>query len=194
MPVYYKITDGTHISKTPMKKLLAHVKTKAELTEYLASKTLKKGSQSGKCVVVAWSCCCEATHMDASHLASNHEEADTKLLLHAVDATISGTTSIEIMSPNTDVFVLSLRRFPQLCQNTFVLQKITLRPIGDALGPARIAALSDFHEWSGADVTGSFVGKQMTWHVKKLLLLGFELRFSLTRKGKVAMLEGIPRC
>ena len=66
VPVYYKITDGTHIRKTPMKKLFAHVKTKAELTEYLASKTLEKGRQSGKCVVVAWSCRCEATHMDAS--------------------------------------------------------------------------------------------------------------------------------
>ena len=66
MPVYYKITDGTHIRKTPMKKLFAHVKTKAELTEYLASKTFEKGRQSGKCVVVAWSCRCEATHMDAS--------------------------------------------------------------------------------------------------------------------------------
>ena len=178
MPVYYKITDGTHIHKTPMKKLLAHVKTKAELTEYLASKTLEKGRQSGKCVVVAWSCRCEATHMDASHLASNHEEADTKLLLHAVDATISGATSLEIMSPDTDVFVLSLRRFPQLCQNTtFVtgrgehLRKIALRPIVDALGPARIAALPGFHAWSGADVSGSFAGKQNTWHVKKLLVL-----------------------
>ena len=57
-----------------MKKLLAHVKTKAELTEYLASNTLEKGRQSGKCVVVAWSCRCEATEMDASHLASNHED------------------------------------------------------------------------------------------------------------------------
>ena len=54
-------------------------------------------------MVVAWSCRCEATHIDASHLASNHEEADTKLLLHAGDATISGATSIEIMSPDTDV-------------------------------------------------------------------------------------------
>ena len=33
-----------------MKKHLAHVKTKAELTECLASKTLEKGRQSGKCV------------------------------------------------------------------------------------------------------------------------------------------------
>ena len=63
------------------------------------------------CMVVAWSCHCEATHIDASHLASNHEEADTKLLLHTVDATISGVTSIEIMSPDTNVFVLLLRIF-----------------------------------------------------------------------------------
>jgi len=161
-----------------MKKLLAHVKTKAELTEYLAPKTLEKGRQSGKCVVVAWSCRCEATRMDASHLACNHKEADTKLLLHAVDVTISEAASIEIMSPDTDVFVLSLRRFPQLCQNTtFVtgrgehLRKIALRPIVDAPGPARIAALPGFHAWSGADVTRSFAGKQKTWHVKKLLVL-----------------------
>ena len=91
------------------------------------------------------------------HLASNHEEADTKLLLHAVDATISGATSIEIMSPDTDVFVLSLRRFPQLCQNTtFVtgrgdhLRKIALRPIVDALGPAKNCSTSWLSrmEWS----------------------------------------------
>ena len=50
-----------------MKKLFARVKTKAELTEYLTSKTLEKGRQSGKSVVVAWSCHCEATHM---HLKS----------------------------------------------------------------------------------------------------------------------------
>ena len=63
----YKITDDIHVRKDPIKKLLAHVKTKAELTEYLASKTLEKWRQSGKCVVVARSCHCEATHM---HLKS----------------------------------------------------------------------------------------------------------------------------
>ena len=64
----------------------------------------------------------------------------------------------------------------------------------DALVPARIAALPGFHARSGADVTGSFAGKQKTWHVKKLLVLILNYVFSLTRKGKVAMLEGIPRC
>ena len=67
------------------------------------------------------------------------------------------------------------------------LPKIALRPIVDALGPARIAALPGFHAWSEADVTGSFAGKE-------IVSISSELRFSLTRKGKVAMLEGIPRC
>ena len=39
-PVYYRITDSTHIGKVPMKKLLSHNKTKMQLTEYLARKAL----------------------------------------------------------------------------------------------------------------------------------------------------------
>ena len=97
---------------------------------------------------------------------SNQEEADTKLLLHAVDATVSGATRIDIVSPDTDVFVLALRRHADLCEDKrFVTgrgqrhRKIPLCSIVRALGPARIAALSGFHAWSGADVTGSFAGK-----------------------------------
>ena len=34
--IYYCITDSTHIAKVPMKKLLAHSKTRGELTTFLA--------------------------------------------------------------------------------------------------------------------------------------------------------------
>ena len=37
-PVYYHITDKTHIAKVPMKRLLSHAKTKMELTIYLGKK------------------------------------------------------------------------------------------------------------------------------------------------------------
>ncbi|KAJ7376731.1 hypothetical protein OS493_033087 [Desmophyllum pertusum] len=103
-PIYYKITDATLIAKTPMKRLLSHVKTKSELTQYIARKVLEKGQESGKNVVVARGTRCQATHRDMAHLESSHEEADTKLLLHAVDATSSGATCIEMVSPDTDVF------------------------------------------------------------------------------------------
>ena len=59
--IYYKITDTTHIAKVLMKRLLSHVSTKMELsTQFLAKKTLQKGSHSGKDVVVAWGSQCKA--------------------------------------------------------------------------------------------------------------------------------------
>ena len=101
-----------------------------------------------------------------SHLQSNQEEADTKLLLHALDATASGATKINIYSPDTDVLVLCIRHYAELCENTtFVTigsqkQKIIpLKPIAEVLGPSKTAALPGFHALSGADNTGCFAGK-----------------------------------
>ena len=58
-------------------------------------------------------------HRDMQYLDSNQKEADTKLLLHAVDAT--GGTRIDIISPDTDVFVLALRRHADLCEEMRVV-------------------------------------------------------------------------
>ena len=79
---------------------------------------------------------------------------------------------IHAHSPDTDVFVLALRRFPELCSNvSFVTGKgrnrreIRLEPIVQALGEARTAALPAFHALSGADNTGCFSGhgKPLCW-------------------------------
>ena len=101
-----------------------------------------------------------------AYLDSDQEEADTKLVLNAVDATASGATSIQIFSPDTNVFVLALRRYLEPCEDTsFVTgrgqrhRSISLGPIVRTLGPARTAALPGFHALSRADITGSFAGK-----------------------------------
>ena len=123
---------------------------------------MNSAQTSGKRIVVAWASQCKATYKDMPHLHSNQEEADTKLLLHALDATAS---RIRIHSPDTDVFILSLRRYPELCEDTaFVTgvgnshRVIPLRPIVEALGPDRTAALPGFHALSGAGK-----GKQACW-------------------------------
>ena len=67
-PIYYRITDSTHIAKVPMKKLLAHSKTKGELTMFLAKNV--KDNANGEQVIVAWGTECEATHRDIRHLRS----------------------------------------------------------------------------------------------------------------------------
>jgi len=117
-------------------------------------------------VVVAWSSKCRATHKDVVYLDSDQEEADTKILLHAVDATATGAKSIKIFSPDTNVLLLALRHYSELCVDTsFVTRRgqchrnIQLRPIVRTLGAARMAALPGFHAWSGADVTGNFAFK-----------------------------------
>ena len=118
-----------------------------------------------------WKSVQTGTHKDMSYLNSELEEADTKLLLHALDAKSSGATTLHIHSPDTDVFVLSLRRYPELCEDTsFVTgmgQKrrvIPLQTLVQALGEIKFAALPAFHAISGADNTGSFAGKgKATW-------------------------------
>ena len=163
--VVYYITDSTNVSKVPMKKLLAHVTTKCNLTSYLAEKMLEKAAEEKKQMVIAWGAQCQATHRNVSHLHSQQEEADTKLLLHATDATSCGASVINIHSPDTDVFVLGLRRYLQLCKKTnFVTgtgtnrRFILLGPIYNALGPEKSAALPGLQAISGADNTGSFAG------------------------------------
>ena len=82
---------------------------------------------------------CQATHKDMSHLQSDHEETDTKMI-HALDATADGATDLLIYSSGTNVFVLAIRRYPEMCTSTsFVTGKganhraIKLQPIVDAL-------------------------------------------------------------
>ena len=72
-----------------------------QLTEYLARKALAIDHAEiiEKRLVAAWGTACEATHKNVTHLRSTHEEADTKILLHAVDAAAHGATEINIHSP-----------------------------------------------------------------------------------------------
>ena len=73
---------------------------------------------------------------------------------------------LHLKSPDTDVFVLSLRCYPKLCQNTYFVtgssqrsRWIRLKSIYQSLGAAKAAALPGLHAFSGAYNTGSFSGK-----------------------------------
>ena len=92
--MYYRITDSTQIAKVNMKRLLSHSNTNMELTVYLAQKSMEYAVQNGRRFVVSWACQCEATHQRTEHVQSNQEEADTKLILHALDATANGATTL----------------------------------------------------------------------------------------------------
>ncbi|KAK3744571.1 hypothetical protein QZH41_013485, partial [Actinostola sp. cb2023] len=95
-------------------------------------------------------------------------------------------------APNTDVFVLALRCYPELCDNTlFVTERgqhyrvIELRSIVETLGPEKTAALPAFHTLSGADNTGSFSGRGMLlcW---KVIAADQSITTFLTHLGQAA--------
>ena len=100
-----------------MKCLFSHKRTKMDLTEYLSAKAIQRSECMGKNVIMAWGCYCQGTHFDVMYLRSSQEEAPTKIILHTVDAASRGSTEITFHSPETDVFVLSIRRYPQLCSD-----------------------------------------------------------------------------
>ena len=63
---------------------------------YLGQKVQEYADRSGRQLVVAWGSECQATHKDVGHLQSNQEEADTKMILHDLDATANGATQLQI--------------------------------------------------------------------------------------------------
>ena len=85
---------------------------------------------------MAWGTKCGATLRDVEDLRSTQEEADTKIILHALDASAQGATETG-SSPRV----------------------INLKSIADVLGPPETAAVPAFHALAGADVTRSFSGK-----------------------------------
>ena len=99
---------------------------------------------------------------------SEHEEADMLIILHSAEISASGK-NVHIMTQDTDIMILSLRRLPVLGPKVVLLmgtgdcrRKVLLKPIYDSLGPSRDEALPGFHCITGCDTCGHIrnVGKK----------------------------------
>ena len=66
---------------------------------------------------------CKARPKGLRHRQSNHEEADTKMILHALDASADGVTHFSIHSLDTDVLDQAIRRYPEMCTNILGLKE-----------------------------------------------------------------------
>ena len=117
--VHYKIDDSSTIQHLTMKRLLSHVQTKDELTVYLANKIFDYDLSEKKDIVVAYhQNVCYTT--ENNYEASSHEEADTKIIFHALAVSNCGVSKLDIYSPDTDVLILLLRRHPDLAKKHFI--------------------------------------------------------------------------
>lgn len=97
----------------------------------------------------------------------SHEEADTRLILHAAHAAQGGVKRLLIRSVDTDVVVLAVAfRQHIACDELWIafgtgkhFRYIAVHEIADTLGPLKSAALPVFHAITGCDTTSSFAGK-----------------------------------
>ena len=115
---------------------------------------------------------------DSSFLAPcNHEEADSRMILHAGDAAKCGFQRVTIRTVDTDVVVLAVS-----CVRLFSIAELWLafgtgkhfrfipaHEIAHSLGPQRSQALSMFHSFTGCDTVSGFAtaGKKKAWETWK---------------------------
>ena len=147
-----------------MKKVLAHSKTKGKLTTFLTKNAGKIMLMKDKSLWLGEWNVSQCT--ETSGIYKVQKKKPTQRLLHALDASAQGATQLSKYSPDTDVLVLALRRYPDLCSNSCFVpgtgssRRVTnLKSLADALGPTKTAALPAFHVLTGANVTGSLSGK-----------------------------------
>jgi len=168
-PIQYQVRDDTNIRHIPMNRFLSHDKTKADLTNYLAAKTLEYNSTAHKRVITS-SSGHTSSNEDLLFQDNNHEEADTLLIYHAVLASHRNLPDAQMVffSPDTDVLVLVIANYDLMLKNTSISMAsgvyMGIDPIWRAIGAERAKALPAFHAFTGADNTGRFsrIGKA-TW-------------------------------
>ena len=175
--VKVKITGSAQRCPKQWKKYLSSGENKNELSRFL----LKEWSQDRyrhlignrhlffaldmKCFrpsVVDDNVLCE----EISALSSNHQEADTKLLIHAKHAAESGESTIIIKSQDTDVAILACHFNNQIPAPLLIMKKLKTRvgyldvsAISDTDGPQLCDALPGLHAFTGCDSVSSFSGK-----------------------------------
>ena len=165
---YYHVKDNTHIKNVTLKDFLSDVRTKEELTEYLAQKVVchsrSDSNRLKRCMVTSGTKTEGNVQIPASLLSYIQEEADTIMILHA--ASVNKDSHLVVFSPDTDVLLLLVHFFPKLPESTTFLtgkgrlrRCISVHSIFSKLGQKRSAALLGLHAFTGCDITGRFGGR-----------------------------------
>ena len=107
-----------------------------------------------------------------------HEEADTRIMVHVLDASLSGHKRIKIRSNDTDVIVLAISVVNTvLVDELWVaygsgkhLHNLPAHTIARSLGQDKSSALPMFHAITGCDTVSFFGGrgKKTAWEVWKV--------------------------
>ena len=117
--IRYQICDATNIENVTIKEFLSHIKTKQDLTIYLAQKFMKEFTKLGARYSVTYDLQSQSNidNYSPELLEHDHEEADTLLIVEAIDVARNDPfTECYIYSPDTDVLVLLIHHYQMLPQ------------------------------------------------------------------------------
>ena len=112
-PVQYQVRDDTSIRHITLSRFLSHDQTKADLTEYLAEKTLHYNKDSPKLIITSAAGRTRSNRNVGLFPDNNHEEADTLMICLGVSATERNSVDVHMtfFSPDTDVLILILANY-----------------------------------------------------------------------------------
>ena len=95
-----------------MKEVLPHIKTKQDLTIYLAQKFMKEFTKLGARYSVTYDLQSQSNIDNYSPELLEHDHADTLLVVQAIDVARNDPfTEYYIYSPDTDVLVLLIHHY-----------------------------------------------------------------------------------
>lgn len=156
-------------------------KNKSRLFEFLSQGLLDLNIPEGKQIIATLeeNVVCVPERNNVSNISPcTHEEADTRIMVHVLDAVSHGLTKVQIRTVDTDIIVLAISLASQLlsldeCWVAFGTGKdfkyIAVHEIANCLGPDTCKALPMFHAFTGCDTVSSFngKGKKTAWDVWK---------------------------
>ena len=116
-----KIEDDTNIENITSEKFLSLVNTKRDFIKRLSCKIAQVFSAAEKRYIVAYSITAESSivHFPDELKFHPHEEADTLIVLQSIDVAKSNPfCQLYVACSDTDVLLLLLYFYPQICNNT----------------------------------------------------------------------------
>ena len=180
----------TGATKVPGKwaDFLKNDQNKTELFNFLSEKVSGQSFPSGKSIYISHG---RATLTNEGNSANevvesamgrtNHEEADTRILLHVRHAALGGKKLIEVRTGDSDIVVILMALFHNIKQGTNLQdiwvffgagkasRHLSIATMTEAIGRPKCESLLMFHAITGADTTSGFksCGKKKAWEAMK---------------------------
>jgi len=121
-PMHYQVRDMTSTRLITLSRFLSHDQTKANLTAYLAEKTLDYNKDSPKLIITSVVGHTRSNRDVGPFPDNNHEEADTLMICLGVSAAERNPVDAQMTFSfsDTDALVLIIANYDRLAKNTSI--------------------------------------------------------------------------